>query len=94
VEQHDDVGKNCRAKNGLFTPPMYSQVYRLTVVSQENAKGKWHGWNCERVGDVKDADTYAQAKQFAESISAGDVKAKHQDESKPDAGGEQSHSHF
>ena len=83
-----------QGKNGLFTPPMYSQVYRLTVVSQENAKGKWHGWNCERIGDVQDANAYTQAKAFAESISSGDVKAKHQDESKPDAGGDESHSHF
>ena len=83
-----------QGKNGLFTPPMYSQVYRLTVVSQENAKGKWHGWNCERIGDVQDANAYTQAKTFAESISSGDVKAKHQDENKPDATGGESHSHF
>lgn len=79
--------------NGMFTPPMYSQIYRLTVASESNDKGKWHGWEIERVGSVEDAGVYEAAKQFAASIGAGDVKVKHQDESKPDKGGE-SHNHF
>ena len=76
-----------KGANGLFTPPMYSQVYRLTVVSQENAKGKWHGWEIERVGQVEDAGVSEMAKQCANSISAGDVKVKHQDESSDKSGG-------
>jgi hypothetical protein len=79
--------------NGMFTPPMYSQIYRLTVASESNDKGKWHGWEIERVGSVEDAGVYETAKQFAASIGAGDVKVKHQDESKPSTG-EESHSHF
>lgn len=67
-------------KNGLYTPPMYSQIYRLTTVGESNDKGKWFGWEVERVGSVEDASVYEAAKAFAASISSGDVKVKHQDE--------------
>lgn len=67
-------------KNGLYTPPMYSQVYRLSTVGESNDKGKWFGWEVERVGSVEDTGVYQTAKLFAQSISTGDVKVKHQDE--------------
>jgi hypothetical protein len=67
-------------KNGLYTPPMYSQIYRLTTVGESNDKGKWFGWEVERVGSVDDAGVYSAAKAFAQSIGAGEVKVKHQDE--------------
>jgi hypothetical protein len=67
-------------KNGPFTPPMYSQVYRLTTQSESNDKGKWYGWEVERVGNVEDNNTYLAAKAFASSIGAGEVKVKHADE--------------
>lgn len=68
-------------KNGLYTPPMYSQVYRLTTVGESNDKGKWFGWEVERVGSVEDQGVYAAAKAFAMSVNSGEVKVKHQDES-------------
>ena len=67
-------------KNGLFTPPMYSQVYRLTSVSESNDKGKWYGWEIERVGTIEDMNAYQMAKDFASSIGAGEVNVKHQSE--------------
>jgi hypothetical protein len=67
-------------KNGLFTPPMYSQMYRLTTVPESNDKGKWFGWEVERIGPVEDAGIYQAAKTFATSVNAGEVKVKHQDE--------------
>ncbi len=65
-------------KNGLFTPPMYSQVYRLTTTAESNDKGKWYGWEIERLGPVESNDIYLACKQFAQSVSAGDVKVKHE----------------
>jgi hypothetical protein len=67
-------------KNGLFTPPMYSQMYRLTTAPESNDKGKWFGWEVERIGPVEDAGIYQAAKSFAVSVNAGEVKVKHQDE--------------
>ena len=67
-------------KNGPYTPPMYSQIYRLTTQGESNDKGKWYGWEIERVGSVEDMNVYAAAKSFANSIGNGDVKVKHQSE--------------
>lgn len=67
-------------KNGKFTPPMYSQQYRLTVVQEQKDQYKWHGWEIERVGTIEDQYLYGAAKSFAESISAGDVNVKHENE--------------
>lgn len=67
-----------QGKNGLFTPPMYSQVYRLSSVPEGNDKGKWFGWEIERIGAVESPDIYNAAKSFAQSIGAGDVKVKHE----------------
>jgi hypothetical protein len=69
-----------QGKDGLFTPPMFSQIYRLTIVSESNSKGNWHGWEIEKIGQVEDAGVYGIAKTFSASIKSGDVKAKHQDE--------------
>jgi hypothetical protein len=67
-----------RGKNGLFTPPMYSQIYRLTTVAESNDKGKWFGWEIERIGSVESGDVYSMCKAFALSVGAGDVKVKHE----------------
>jgi len=67
-------------KNGLYTPPMYSQSYRLSTVAESNDKGKWFGWEVERIGSIEDMSVYQAAKAFASSVGSGDVKVKHQDE--------------
>lgn len=70
-----------QGKNGLYTPPMYSQVYRLSTQKESNDKGQWFGWEVERVGSVEDDGAYLAAKAFADSIGAGDVNVRHSDES-------------
>tara|TARA_R110000765_G_scaffold203401_2_gene308560 strand:- start:3997 stop:4782 length:786 start_codon:yes stop_codon:yes gene_type:complete len=62
--------------NGLFTPPMFSQVYRVATVKEQNDKGSWHGWDISRIGKIEDASIYQLAKEFAASIGAGEVKVK------------------
>jgi len=69
-----------QGKNGLFTPPMYSQTYKLTTTAESNDKGKWFGWEVERIGTVEDADLYKIAKAFHEQVASGAVKVKHSDE--------------
>ena len=39
------------------------------------------GWSVEKVGPVQDKTLYESAKSFAESVSKGDVKAKHGNDS-------------
>ncbi len=73
-------------KNGMFTPPMYSQLYRLTTVAESNDKGKWYGWEIERIGPVEQPDLYKTCKTFAQSVGAGDVKVKHESGDGTEAG--------
>lgn len=63
--------------NGPFTPAMYSHVYKLSSVAEENSKGRWHGWEISLHGVVPTADLYNSAKSFHESVAAGDVKVAH-----------------
>lgn len=67
-------------KNGAYTPPMYSQQYRLTTLAESNDKGKWYGWEIERIGSVEDVNLYTAAKAFANQINSGAVNTKHQSE--------------
>jgi hypothetical protein len=76
-----------QGKNGLFTPPMYSQLYRLTTQAESNDKGKWFGWEVERIGTVEDEGVYQIAKAFAQSVSSGQVKTKHEGEGAESASG-------
>jgi len=77
-----------QGKNGPFTPPRFSHVYLLKTLLEENSKGSWHGWEMSRVGPIEDAATYKRAKDFADSITSGDVVVKHQDETASDNAGD------
>lgn len=72
--------------NGPFTPPMYSQVYRLTTQAESNDKGKWYGWEIERIGPVENKHVYFAAKAFAQQVNAGDVRVKHEGEDAESSG--------
>ena len=71
------MGIKLQGKTGLFTPPTYSHVYKLTTVQQSNDKGTWFGWDVDKVSPVQDRAIYDQAKGFSLSISKGNVNAKH-----------------
>ena len=64
-------------QNGPYTPPMFSHTYRLTTQAESNDKGKWFGWEIERIGPIDNMSLYAAAKSFASSINSGDVTVKH-----------------
>ena len=79
------AGIKMKGKNGLFTPASFSHEYRLRTVQQSNDKGTWFGWEVQKIGPVDNAELYQQAKVFAESISKGNVKAKHGETDKKDS---------
>ena len=64
-------------QNGPYTPPMFSHTYRLTTQAESNDKGKWFGWEIERIGPIDNMSLYSAAKSFATSINSGDVTVKH-----------------
>ena len=65
------------SKGNLFTPPRFSHVWKLETVPEENKNGSWHAWMISKDSVVSDPSVYAEAKQFAESILAGQVNVKH-----------------
>ena len=70
------MGLKLQGKNGLFTPPTYSHIYKLSTVQMSNDKGTWFGWDVAKIGPVESADLYNMAKQFATSVGKGEVNAK------------------
>lgn len=74
------LSRQMTGANGPFNPPMFSHVYNLKTVSEENSKGSWHGWEMSVVGPVQDAGTYAAAKDFNQKIEDGEVNVKHENE--------------
>ena len=77
------MGIKLQGKNGMFTPPTYSHIYKLKTVQMSNDKGTWFGWDVSKVGPVTDKGVYAIAKSFAEKNSKGLVKVKHGSEEEP-----------
>lgn len=77
-------GIKLQGTNGKFTPPMFSHIYHLTTVEMSNKKGTWSTWSVSKVGPVQDMGAYEQAKVFADSVSKGDVQAKHGGEESED----------
>ena len=71
------MGLKLQGKNGLFTPPTYSHIYKLKTVQLSNDKGTWFGWDVKMVGPVTDKAIYDTAKTFATSVGKGEVEAKH-----------------
>lgn len=68
-------------KNGLYTLPMFSQIYRLRTVEERNDKGSWFGWEIsrERPLNMEESDDSALVKiavDFARGIRMGEVKVK------------------
>ena len=55
-------------KNGPFTPPSFSHIYKLTSVLNTGKGLQWYGYNVEKVGMLEDATMYERAKKFYEGI--------------------------
>jgi len=71
------MGIKLQGKDGLFTPPTYSHIYKLKTVQQSNDKGTWFGWDVSKVGPITDKGVYEIAKGFSTNVAKGAVVAKH-----------------
>ena len=70
------MGIKLPGKDGLFTPPTYSHIYKLKTVQMSNDKGTWFGWDVSKIGPVSDESIYNIAKSFAERVGKGEIQAK------------------
>jgi uncharacterized membrane protein YadS len=73
--------------SGMFTPPTFANVVRMSTVPESNDKGTWFGVKFELAAQVDRAEVYAAAKAFHASVSKGAVVAKYEDAE--DGAGEQ-----
>ena len=55
-------------KDGPYTPPSFSHIYRLSSVLNTGKGNQWYGYNVEKVGMLEDAKMYERAKKFYETI--------------------------
>ncbi len=77
------ASRSMMGSKGPFTPPRFAYIYDLKTIGEENSKGSWHGWEMSVEGPVSEAHMYTRAKDFAASITAGDVVVKHSDGEEP-----------
>jgi hypothetical protein len=56
-------------KNGLYTPPSFSHIYKLNTVLNSGKGNQWYGYNITKVGPVNDPAMYERAKQFYQSLA-------------------------
>jgi hypothetical protein len=79
-KQWNSAIKSLKMKDGngdLFTPARWSHIWRLESISEENKNGSWHGWAVSKDSQIEDPNLYAEARHFAQSIMAGQVKVQH-----------------
>jgi len=70
------MGIKLQGKNGLFTPPTYSHIYKLKTVQMSNVKGTWFGWDVTKIGPVTNTSVYEIAKNFAKRVGKGEIQIK------------------
>jgi hypothetical protein len=57
-----------------FKPPMFSHVYLMKTIAQENDSGSWYGWEITNAGIVADAEAYGVAREFHKQVASGAVR--------------------
>lgn len=67
--------------SGMYTPPTFANVVRLTTMPESNDKGTWFGTKFELAGRVDRAELYAAAKAFHASVATGSVEVKYEAQS-------------
>lgn len=65
--------------SGMFTPPTFANIVRMSTVPESNDKGTWFGVKFELAAQVDRPEVYAAAKAFHASVSKGSVVAKYED---------------
>lgn len=55
-------------KMNEITLPMFANIYRLSVVREENSKGAWYGWRIDWDRQMGDKQLYNQAKETHEKM--------------------------
>jgi len=87
-------GVKMQGKNGMFSPPSYANVYRLTTTPVSNDKGSWYVWKPAHEGFVQNADIAKAAKDFHDLIEQGNVTVAREQEGEASSGSDDDDSPF
>lgn len=68
-----------KGANGLYTPPTFGNLVKLTTVAESNDKGNWFGIVPKLAGLVDSKELYAAAKAFHATVARGGVEVKYED---------------
>jgi hypothetical protein len=63
-----------RGPRGVFNPPTYSRIWRLTTIGQTKDSYDWFGWKITVEAEVSDLEVYKMAREFSRQIDAGQVR--------------------
>jgi len=61
-------------KDGPYTPPPFSHIYKISSVENTGKGNQWYGYNVQKAEEVTDSNLYKRAKTFYESCSRTDQK--------------------
>lgn len=73
------AGVKLNGASGMYTPPTFANMVRVTTLGESNDKGSWFGVKFELAGHVKSPAIYAAAKAFNATVAKGLVAAKYED---------------
>jgi hypothetical protein len=65
---------------GQYVPATWANRIRATTIPESNEKGSWMGVRFELIGQVTSAALYAAGRAFNESVRAGTVEVKYEDQ--------------
>jgi len=61
--------------NGMFNPPMWGTLWKLTTVQESNDLGSWNNYAVERIEPTEiPQEAFLEAKSFFESFAKGEIK--------------------
>jgi hypothetical protein len=70
------ISRKVRGKNGLYVPPSWSQVYKLSSTKESNSQNSWYGWVIEFdsiLDPTKQLNALQVSKAFYESCKKQDI---------------------
>jgi len=59
-------------KDGPYTPPPFSHIYKLSSVKNTGKGNEWYGYNIQKISEITDVNLYKRAKTFYESCRRTD----------------------
>jgi len=73
------AGIQMKDNNGtIFTPPVFSHMYKLEPIGETNSSGSWFNWSIELLQIVQDGTMYLKCKKFSEDMSEGKIKVQYE----------------